>query len=397
MIKPEPKTFQGRLYYCGYSLLPYMFPDYEFMGYTEWITKGANSTNLSQENDILVVGMFGRKCNYGKGDEKTSFAGKILYVNGEPHGDPVKKAWEEQQNYSIEKIYQMGSYPKKSSKGIAFAKDYERYREQHSLQVYHAAMNFLVHIYPKTTSDDNFDPWKQITEGGGDNRSDDRPRIPAIVYVSRNCVGYRQKMAALLAKSFEDIAVSFPKAFTQAAETSASNMIVSSSFLHYGGKCHVEGGMPVPPDILEGWENEKRNSFRSNYKTIYTRYKYCLVMENTKKDGYVTEKLVHGLLGGCLPIYYGSKDVYNIFREDAFVYMDPKNPEPALREIRSLEENHTEYLRRTNRTLPLLKVPTETTVDDYFSLLPTIGTGKLCRKLHEMMSLPIPASLATKN
>jgi len=374
-----------------------MFPVHEFVGKTEWITEGANSTNLSQENDILVVGMFGPKCNNGKGDEKTSFAGKILYVNGEPHGDPVKKAWEEQKSYSIEKIYQMGSYPKQSSKGIAFAKDYDQYREQHSVQVYHAAMNFLSHIYPTTTSDDNFDPWKQMTEGSGDNRSDQLPRIPAAVYVSRNCVRYRQKTAALLAKRFEDIAVSFPSAFTQAAQASTRSKTVSASFVHYGGKCHVEGGVPVPPDILEGWENENRNSFHSNYKTIYTRYKYCLVMENTKKDGYVTEKLVHALLGGCLPIYYGSKDVYNIFREDAFVYLDPENPESALREIRNLEENNTEYLRRTNRALPLLKAPTEITVDDYFSLLPTIGTGKLCRKLHEMMGLPIPASLATPN
>ena len=120
----------------------------------------------------------------------------------------------------------------------------------------------------------------------------------------------------------------------------------SSSFVHYGGRCSVPGGIPVPTE----------RSWQSNYKTIFTRYKYCLVMENTNSAGYVTEKLMLALLGGCLPIYYCSReDVYKIFRNDAFIYMDIDDPEPALDEIRRLENDPAEYLRRTDRSLPLLK------------------------------------------
>jgi len=181
----------------------------------------------------------------------------------------------------------------------------------------------------------------------------------------------------------------------------------SSSFVHYGGECRVRGGIPVPPSVLEGWENRDRSRFRTNYETIYTRYKYCLVMENTHKDGYLTEKLMHALLGGCLPIYYGSKEnAHAIFRNDAFVYLDIHDPQPALEEIRFLEANPREYARRTDPSRPLLlstpdssggKPSTKQTVDQYFSLLPNIGSGRLCKELHEMMGLPLPESLSAKD
>lgn len=325
----------------------------------------------------------------------------------------------------------------------------------------------LVGSQPRRKIDDDnnnnnkpvFDPWKQLVEGNGERiaASHDVSRIPAIVYVSRNCVRYRTKAANLLAREFQDLATSgmetkflkinntttnFQALHKRAAEfnkarksnaihwnnepqdnhrdhqknlpTAAiaadryfSNKIKDdngnweSSFVHYGGQCRVQGGIPVPP--LEGWKNNDRNTFPSNYETIYTRYKYCLVMENTKMDGYVTEKLLHGLLGGCMPIYYGSKDVYQIFRNNSFVFMDIDNPQPALDELRRLENDPAEYYRRTDRRLPLLKsssqedpYDTAATIDSYFSIFPTIGTGKLSKKLHEMMGLEIPKSLVSE-
>mmetsp|Transcript_10896 Transcript_10896/g.23211 ORF Transcript_10896/g.23211 Transcript_10896/m.23211 type:complete len:115 (+) Transcript_10896:1264-1608(+) len=110
------------------------------------------------------------------------------------------------------------------------------------------------------------------------------------------------------------------------------------------------------------------------------------------------------LLSGCLPIYYGDREIFNIFRDDAFVYYDIDNPEPALAEIRYLEENPAEYQRRTSQELPLLrqtlntntnKMDTSETVDRYFSILPGIGTGRINRKMHQMMGLPLPRSLAS--
>ena len=95
-------TYRGRVFYCGYKidLAEHIFPEYKFVSESEWkeslskITKGSDS----HENDILVVGLWGPGCNRGKGDERTKFRDKILYVNGEPDGDPVQAAWDKNQN-----------------------------------------------------------------------------------------------------------------------------------------------------------------------------------------------------------------------------------------------------------------------------------------------------------
>ena len=97
-------------------------------------------------------------------------------------------------------------------------------------------------------------------------------------------------------------------------------------FVHYGGVCTVPGGIFAPNHVLRVWENQHRDQLRSNWKNIYIHYKYCLVMENTQQEGYVTEKLLYGLLGGCLLIYYGSKEVNEIFYNNYFVYWDIDDP-----------------------------------------------------------------------
>jgi len=519
-LPEHAKNPRGRVFCCGYKvpLAEYLFPDYEYVG---------EARNLSEipdffENDIMVDGLWGPCDEYG--NLRETFPGKILYVNAEPIGNPVDRFWKERhqehrKNVTDDKVYQIGPYPPWNNE--TSDSEFGKFFHAHSLQVYHTVGQFMGFIYlptrrhgdhhlsksdidhkdnvndasdgiqPRRKTDDNkpyrvFDPWKQLVEGNGRSSisAPEPARIPAVVYVSRNCVPYRQEAAKLLAQEFRDLAVSgveqkskknslentrrklgetsngtkeedsrnattdFQALHQRAAEfnearknnkrSNANNnnnephsilqraiednlhyhernlpvVIVDrdgnelrddngnweASFVHYGGSCKVKGGIAVPP--LEGWQNKDRNTFRSNYETIYTRYKYCLVMENTKKDGYVTEKLMHALLGGCLPIYYGSKDVYKIFRNDSFVYMDIDNPRPALDEIRRLENDPSEYLRRTDRKLPLLKAAsvedpydTAATVDSYFSVFPGIGTGKLCKEIHEMMGLDIPESL----
>lgn len=510
-------TYRGRVFFCGYKmdLAKHIFPEYEFIGDSEWKESLSENTNNddSHENDILVVGLWGPGCNRGQGDERTKFRGKILYINGEPDGDPVRKNWDKSQNsiqaleeheHLAQKIYQIGPYPEPIGKDQLSSSDgsgFLDYYQKHSLRIYHIAMA-ATRIY-LSTKDDVLNPWKQLLEGSSNEKSNsmlDRPRIPAIIYVSKNCVTFRQEAAELLARQFRDRApvwsteneewtvfkeddnggkrqtqrrlkhnqkngtvednykgryeyrygnnslTSRGEGFSESkllrrldasdfSETkkllrnekrknnrlsllegtprdnqmfeknsniddSDSNEDVSSSFVHYGGECRVKGAIPLPPDAMEGFQDIDRSQFHSNYKTVFTRYKYCLVMENTKKDGYVTEKLLHALLGGCLPIYYGSEDVYQIFREDSFIYFDVNNPEKALAQIEILEANHTEYLRMTDRRLPLLKssshsdpFSTEKTVNEYFSILPNIGTGMLCRKIHEMMGLHIPESV----
>lgn len=39
---------------------------------------------------------------------------------------------------------------------------------------------------------------------------------------------------------------------------------------------------------------------------VARRYKFCVTMENSLRQDYVTEKLYDGLVAGCVPVYLGS-------------------------------------------------------------------------------------------
>jgi hypothetical protein len=77
-----------------------------------------------------------------------------------------------------------------------------------------------------------------------------------------------------------------------------------------------------------------------------SQYKYCVAMENTKLDGYITEKIILAFRAGCLPIYYGTEEIFLIFNRKAFIYFDIHNPKPELDEIRFLQENPDAYCNK---------------------------------------------------
>jgi len=72
-------------------------------------------------------------------------------------------------------------------------------------------------------------------------------------------------------------------------------------------------------------------------------YRFALVMANRKHTGYITEKIINAFLGGAIPIYYGTIEVFDIFHRDAFVYYDIDNPRPALGQIAYIDGNQTAY------------------------------------------------------
>ena len=107
-------------------------------------------------------------------------------------------------------------------------------------------------------------------------------------------------------------------------------------------------------------------------------------MENTQAKGYITEKLIFGYLGGCLPIYYGTEEVFEIFNPKSFIFFDVNNPQSALNEIEYLQRNDTAYKERMDA--PILRNGTET-VDEFFSLSDAVGNGTLKRKIRTMLGL----------
>lgn len=54
----------------------------------------------------------------------------------------------------------------------------------------------------------------------------------------------------------------------------------------------------------------------------YRKCKFVLAMENSKRDGYVTEKIVNAFYSGAIPIYWGSSNISDLFNKDAFINVD---------------------------------------------------------------------------
>ena len=75
----------------------------------------------------------------------------------------------------------------------------------------------------------------------------------------------------------------------------------------------------------------------------FREFRFAIAFENRKINWYITEKLVNAFLGGTIPLYWGAKEVLDVFNPEAFIYFDYNNPTPALKRLEYLERNRTAY------------------------------------------------------
>jgi hypothetical protein len=75
---------------------------------------------------------------------------------------------------------------------------------------------------------------------------------------------------------------------------------------------------------LNSLENYK--GYLLNKWDAHSKFKYSIVIENSKSDLYWTEKFVDSILGFSLPLYHGATDIGNYFPEDSFIRIDITDP-----------------------------------------------------------------------
>mmetsp|Transcript_22888 Transcript_22888/g.24355 ORF Transcript_22888/g.24355 Transcript_22888/m.24355 type:complete len:109 (-) Transcript_22888:310-636(-) len=97
-------------------------------------------------------------------------------------------------------------------------------------------------------------------------------------------------------------------------------------------------------------------------------------MENQQRTGYMTEKIINAFVAGCIPIYYGTEEVFDVFAAQSFVYYNVSHPQPALDRIAYLEAHAEAYDQVI--TGPILKDGDET-IRKYFSWKDELGHGAL--------------------
>ena len=79
-----------------------------------------------------------------------------------------------------------------------------------------------------------------------------------------------------------------------------------------------------------------------NLDEIYEDYKFVFAMENLKKDGYITEKIMNAYRGGAIPIFYGdSKSAEKFFNKGTYIDLnDFDNFEKAADYIFKLSQDN---------------------------------------------------------
>ena len=78
-----------------------------------------------------------------------------------------------------------------------------------------------------------------------------------------------------------------------------------------------------------------------------SKYKFTIAFENSRVDGYTTEKLIEPLSVDSLPIYWGNPCVHLDFNIDAMVYVrDCEAMDEAIEEIIALDNDDAAYLEK---------------------------------------------------
>lgn len=69
---------------------------------------------------------------------------------------------------------------------------------------------------------------------------------------------------------------------------------------------------------------EKGSNVKTDFKKInfVAPYKFSLTIENTHSKNYLTEKFYDSILTDCIPIYYGVKNLKELFPEDGYILIE---------------------------------------------------------------------------
>ena len=171
--------------------------------------------------------------------------------------------------------------------------------------------------------------------------------------------------------------------------------------IHTAGKCqgNFEVQPPLKPDgspeQCEPFEDSRRPSSilpvsasndrdtQGQNSSLFSKYRFALVMENADAPGYVSEKILDAFIAGSIPVYFGSRFVFEIFNPKAFVFFDLAIPQQALNQIQFLEQNPSEYERMLKEPI----IANEEVLEKYFSWDETIGNGSLKQRIRQMMGL----------
>lgn len=325
-----------KIYYCqgdgnaigeAKAMLSTVLAEYEFVDWTKVGTGRRPGLdwpkikgNTSNAYDIFLMPVYGSCQSIVSVWIAQRFRGKVVYISGEDTDVPVIH----------DNTYLLGPAPTEE-------------RGNHVLQIYYVQMIYWQKFHLQST-DKMF--WNHTLKPRNTGRH-------FLIYANANCVPFREE-------AFDELS--------------------RIGKVYHGGRCqgHVKSSNKTAAvtnvTLRNWWDNVE----------IYKNYRFCLVMEHGKVDGYITEKILMAFAGGCIPIYYGTKEVWGMFNREAFIYYDIEDPKPALEHLAYLERNVTAYSSMMDQ--PIFSHGNKT-IEDFFSFSDDFGGGKAKEQIREALGL----------
>lgn len=83
------------------------------------------------------------------------------------------------------------------------------------------------------------------------------------------------------------------------------------------------------------------------FNEIVKQHKFMIAMENSEEDTYITEKVIHGIRAGIVPVYWGSKRIHDYISKERIITLNNSN---EIYSAISIMKNMTdeEWLHKVN-------------------------------------------------
>jgi hypothetical protein len=103
-------------------------------------------------------------------------------------------------------------------------------------------------------------------------------------------------------------------------------------------------------DFYGGWVKQEID----NKLDIIKPYKFCLTIENSNENNYVSEKFYDCILTNTIPIYFGCKNIKNLWPENGYILLENISTSYVSEQLTYIYENYDEIY---NNLIPeLLKM-----------------------------------------
>ncbi len=120
---------------------------------------------------------------------------------------------------------------------------------------------------------------------------------------------------------------------------------LGESFHTYGRVWHK-----TLPWNNSGWKGTLPGSIMGNEKiSTLSNYKFVLCFENSRENGYISEKIFSAFLSGSVPIYFGAPDISSYIPKDCYIEFDGTDYNALLTRMQSIDNHEYQEMRMRAR------------------------------------------------